>query len=415
MEGQAAQIESAYGRYGLIELGDKRLSKRLQKTMETLHKDPKMSICEASKNRHEAKAIYRLLKNKKLTIDSILEASKAETIEKIIESGEKTVLLPQDTSEHDFTSLKACEGLGVHGTQQTYRGILDHSGIAVSPNGMVFGLMSKELWVRPYEEHGKSNDRKKRAITDKESRKWLDTMDKSMNGLPEDIRAVTVCDREGDVYELFRKAQMDQKLYLVRMVQNRLTTESEKLLDYAKSLEVGGTCIVQIPRDTRNNRKARNATLNIKYSQVTIKAPRNSGYGPNENITAWVVAAEEVDAPEGIEPIAWYLLTNVPVTNFEEACEKVGWYVQRWKIERFHYILKNVCNVKKLQERNAERLMKLIVIDSIIAMTIMKLMYLSRASPDIPCDIIFEEEEWQLLYMLANGTTNFPPSAANNT
>ena len=409
MKEQESQIKNAYKRYGEIKLGDTRLAKRLEKTMETLHKDPSLSICGASEDRYEAKAIYRMLKNPKFTISPILEASKMNTIERIIESGEKLILLPQDTSELDYTNLKACDGLGVHGTNENSRGIIFHSSIAVSPSGMTYGLVSQELWVRPPEEHGKSNDRRNRPIEEKESRKWLDTMDKSMNGFPDDIKTVTVCDREGDIYELFRKAQSEDKSYLIRLVQNRLTTEETKLIDFAKGLNSDGICVVQVPRDTRNNRPAREAQLEIKYSKITIKAPRNSGYGAKDSITAWVVAAEEIGAPDGVEPIAWYLLTNIPVTSFDEACEKVRWYVQRWKIERFHFVLKNVCKVNKLQERNAERLIKLIVIYSIIAMTIMFLMYLSRTSPDIPCDVIFTEEEWKLLYIVSTNSTSFPP------
>ena len=171
--------------------------------------------------------------------------------------------------------------------------------------------------------------------------------------------------------------------------------------------------MVQIPRDTRNGRKARDAKLAMKYSQVTVKAPRNTKGG--ESMTAWVVAAEETDAPDGVEPIAWYLLTNVSVESFDDACERVQWYVQRWKIERFHYIWKEVCKIEKIQERDVDRLKKVIVLNSIVAMSIMCLMYLSRAFPDIPCDSVFEEDEWKFLYAVVNKTTDFPPSAPIST
>jgi hypothetical protein len=36
----------------------------------------------------------------------------------------------------------------------------------------------------------------------------------------------------------------------------------------------------------------------------------------------------------------------------EQAFEKVKYYVQRWKIERFHYVLKSGCAIEKLQERD---------------------------------------------------------------
>jgi hypothetical protein len=341
----------------------------------------------------------------------MIKTSRTETIKKIETSGEKIILLPQDTSELCYTGLKGCEGLGTHRGKNS-RGVIAHSSIAVSPSGLGYGLMSQELWTRDIEDHGKAKERKSKEIEEKESQKWLDTMDKSLDGLSSDIKAVTVCDREGDIYELFNKGESEEKSYLVRIVQNRLTCPAEenaKLIDYAKNLESSGICVVQIPRDTRNNRKAREAQLSIKYSFVTVKAPRNSGYGSGDNITAWVIAAEEIDAPQNVEPVAWYLLTNVSVDSLDDAYEKVQWYVQRWKIERFHYVWKEVCKVEKAQERDVERLKKVIVLKSIVAMSIMCLMYLSRVFPDIPCDCIFEDDDWKFLYAVVNNTTVFPP------
>jgi len=405
------QERGNYREYGEMEIGDKRVSKRLEKTLETLEKEPGLTICSASTGRYETKAIYRLLKNAKLTIGAMERTSRERTIEKIEESGEKVILMPQDTTTLEYKGLKRCEGLGTYYDENS-RGLLGHTSIAISEKGRIFGLMSQELWTREAGECGKASKRKNKGIDEKESIKWQETMKKSNSGMPEDVMCVTVCDREGDIYELFKAAEHEEMYYLVRIVQNRRTTETEKLLDYAKSLESGGVCVVQIPRDTRNNRKAREGKLSIKYSEVTIKAPYNSDYGKDDSIRAWVVAAEEIDAPEGIEPIAWYLLTNVSVTGFEEACARVSWYVQRWKIERFHYVLKEVCKVEKSQERDVERLKKLITIYSIISMNILSLMYLSRTCPDMPCDTVFDEDEWKLLYMLANDSAVFPPSTS---
>jgi hypothetical protein len=401
-------IELEYGAYGEIDFGDPRISRRLEQTLTTLQRNPGASICSASSDRYEAKGIYRLVKNPKFEIEAMLKTSRRETIKKIERSGEKIILLPQDTSELCYTGLKECEGLGTHRGKNS-RGVIAHSSIAVSPSGLVYGLLSQELWTRDLEEHDKAKERKAKEIEEKESQKWLETMEKSLDGLPGDIKGVTVCDREGDIYELFRKADWEEKWYLVRIVQNRLTEENAKLIDYVKNLDSSGICVVQIPRDTRNKRKAREAKLSIKYSLVTVKAPRNSGYGSGESITAWVIAAEEIDAPENVEPIAWYLLTNVSVHSLDDAYEKVQWYVQRWKIERFHYVWKEVCKVEKAQERDVERLKKVIVLKSIVAMSIMCLMYLSRVFPDIPCDCIFEDDDWKFLYTVVNNTTVFPP------
>jgi len=53
------------------------------------------------------------------------------------------------------------------------------------------------------------------------------------------------------------------------------------------------------------------------------------------------VYAYEVNPPENEEAVEWMLLTNMPVTNFQEACEKVLWYCLRWRIEMYFKVLKS--------------------------------------------------------------------------
>jgi hypothetical protein len=108
--------------------------------------------------------------------------------------------------------------------------------------------------------------------------------------------------------------------------------------------------------------------------------------------------------PKGIEPIEWFLMTNEPVGSGEEAYEKVAYYIQRWKIERFHFVLKSGCNVEKLQERSIEKTAILVLMYSIISVFIMNMAYIARINPDLPCTILFDDDEWKLLYCAANRT-----------
>jgi hypothetical protein len=71
--------------------------------------------------------------------------------------------------------------------------------------------------------------------------------------------------------------------------------------------------------------------------------------------------------------------------RFEDACKMVGYYRNRWKIERFHYVLKSGCTVEKIQERTADKMIMLLFMYSIIASFIMNLTYIARINPDLPC------------------------------
>ncbi|MDR1447087.1 MAG: hypothetical protein LBI90_09360 [Treponema sp.] len=101
-------------------------------------------------------------------------------------------------------------------------------------------------------------------------------------------------------------------------------------------------------------------------------------------------------------------MNSEAVHTAEEAYEYAGYYMQRWKIERFHYVLKSGCAIEKLQERSIEKSTALIVMYSIIAVMIMNMTYAARLTPDAPCSLLLGEAEWKLLYCIANKSKKEP-------
>ena len=93
-------------------------------------------------------------------------------------------------------------------------------------------------------------------------------------------------------------------------------------------------------------------------------------------------------------------MTNEPVQTVEDAYEKAAWYMQRWKTEQFHHVLKSGCAVEKLQERSMEKTTMLVLMYSIIASAIMNITYVARIHPLLPCKVFFEGDEWKVLYCL---------------
>ena len=112
--------------------------------------------------------------------------------------------------------------------------------------------------------------------------------------------------------------------------------------------------------------------------------------------------------PEGAEPIEWLLITNLKIDNADDALLAVGYYKQRWKIERFHFVLKSGCEIEKIQQRSVDGIELMIMIYSIIAIHIMQLTFLSRNAPETPCDLIFSEAEWKTLHRAANHSNSDP-------
>jgi hypothetical protein len=115
-----------------------------------------------------------------------------------------------------------------------------------------------------------------------------------------------------------------------------------------------------------------------------------------------------VEVSETDEPIEWILSTSLPVDTAEDAMTVVEYYVQRWKIERFHYVLKQGCKVEEIQQRSVERILPVILICSMIANFILAMTYFSRILPDASCDLMFDEDDWKLLYRFAKKTKTPP-------
>ena len=317
--------------YGKAEFGDERLSKRLPRLVEQLSSNPTASISAACKDFHQAKAAYRFVYNVEVTVDAIAKVSREVTIKNIHESAPGVVLILQDSSDLNYSNLKATEGLGKIAGNEATMGMVVHSALAVGATGEVFGLMAQKLWVRPPEESGKSepNRRDKVPIEEKESYKWLEAMYGTGVGFPEATTAVYVCDREGDIYELFCKAERDGTQYLCRKRHDRRVEEdidgAKKLNDLIASKPEAGRITIHVPRDSHTNRAARDTELAIKYGKCRIKRPKKlvSLTEMPEYVETYFVWAEEVNPPAGQAKISWQLVTNVPTANFEDAVTRI--------------------------------------------------------------------------------------------
>jgi hypothetical protein len=276
----------------------------------------------------------------------------------------------------------------------------------------VLGVLEQTSYNRiQAKDDSRSHESKKtRPLEEKESCRWIQTLWESTGGLPDGMHVVTVCDREGDMYALFDEADRWGQAFLIRIAQNRMTTGNHKILDKIREKQCMGKVKTIIPRDSRCGIAEREAVLQIRYGGFEIKRPhildKNKKLRDTQEVNIIYVKEEQQD--KTIEPLEWFLMTNEAVATVEGAYEKAAWYMQRWKIERFHYVLKSGCAVEKLQERSMEKTTMLVLMYSIIASAIMNITYVARIHPLLPCTICFEQEEWEVLYCTANKTKKAP-------
>jgi hypothetical protein len=115
---------------------------------------------------------------------------------------------------------------------------------------------------------------------------------------------------------------------------------------------------VTIHMGARAGQVARDATLTVRWRQVTLRPPNSRDKQKLPNITVWAVWAIETNPPPGVAPVEWLLLTTVPITSTAEALSRLEWYAARWGIEVWHKVLKSGCRIEDRQLEAAERLIR---------------------------------------------------------
>lgn len=387
----------AEGEYGSVRLYDNRLKRRLYQIAQDFYDKPEANIPQACGSHSRIKAAYRFFQNKKVTMKVLLDAHTESTIERIKEH--KVILAPQDTTILDYSTHPMTEGLGPTGTSEGNSiGLILHDTLAFSEDGVPLGVLDAQCWARDENDRAKRYRRKELPIEQKESMKWLHSYRRvcEVQRLCPDTLIVSVGDREADVYELFAEALKDPPGagLLVRAERGRnRQLEDDSLWEYMSRLEKAGELQIHISR--RGNRKARDARVEVRYSEVELKAPKSKASLPS--LRLWAVYVKERQCNEVETPLEWMLLTTVPVNSFTQARARVEWYTRRWGIEVYHRTLKSGCRIKNRQLGGAESLEAALGIDMVVAWRIYHMTMLGRDIPNAPCTVFFKEEEWKAL------------------
>jgi Domain of unknown function (DUF4338)/Transposase Tn5 dimerisation domain/Transposase DNA-binding len=408
--------EWAESEFGRVKLPDERLRKRLVSIAKDFFARPTANIPQACGSRAKAKAVYRFCSHKAAKMETVLEPHYDATVRRC--SKEKVVLAVQDTTTLSYTTHTATEGLGPTtnvGTETL--GLLLHSTMAFNVQGTPLGLLNAQCWARDAALYGQARERMDLPVAKKESKKWLVGYEATLSAQRrlKETRVVNVADREADMFELFveaRKSPGSPDL-LVRATHPRaIELEGGKgavVWEHVRSLPLAGQLPLRVPK--RKSRPARDTTLGVRFSPVTVCAPKKGPGRKLEPVSLWAIVAEEENSPEGQERIEWLLLTTVPVNTIEDAAEKLHWYTLRWQIEVYHRTLKSGCRIENRQLASAHSLKVCVAVDMVVAWRVFHLARLGREIPNVPCTVFFEEAQWQALVCFLKRTP-VPPKEA---
>ncbi|MDP9917341.1 hypothetical protein J2W24_002992 [Variovorax boronicumulans] len=404
------------------EFRDARLGKRLGNLLHQLGGSIGGTVPLACQDWANTKAAYRFFSNDEVDEKTILEGHFLATRDRVHASAGPLLIL-QDTTTFSYKRDKP-ELVGFTGEaisrkddagrwkKHTVCGILMHSSLVVTTDGLPLGLCAIKFWNRQKFKGTNALKRKinptRVPIEEKESFRWLENLRQSTTLLAQPERCVHIGDRESDIYELFCTAAELGTGFLVRTCVDRLAGDGEHTIaDEMADVRVHGLHRVEF-RDAKG--QSCEALLEIRYRHIRVCPPigKQKQY-PTLDLT--VIHAQERDAPSDRAALEWKLLTNLPVRSKADAIEKINWYAMRWKIETFHKILKSGCRAEDSRLRTAERLTNLIAIYCILSWRIFWMTMLNRTDPHSSPSLAFTDIEIAVLEKLPSsaGVMEFLP------
>lgn len=278
-----------------VQLGDARLNRRLISLVTALAGQPTSSVPEACGDWAATKGAYRFWASDRVSADAIVEAQRRSAVERL--TGHEAVLAIQDTTSLDFTSHPATRGMGIL-EHPARRGLLVHSVLLASTQGVPLGNIDQEVWHRDPETKGKKHSRRARETKDKESQRWLTALERTQENLPQETKVITVADREADIYDFLVAPRRPGAELLVRATQNRrVDHEARYLWEAIGQSPVRGQYDITLRR--RDNQEARVAALTVRYQTVTIEPPqhRRTKEGLHPVAIQVILAQEEAPPP----------------------------------------------------------------------------------------------------------------------
>ena len=387
-----------------LDLGDTRLNDRLVSIADALAAQPMSPISTACEDWSAVKAAYRFFDNENVSSEKILEPHLQRTVERM--RAQERVFAIQDTTYLDYTDHPSTQGLGPISTKsQKRQGLVKHTTLVVSASGVPLGCLTDKVWVRDTSD---KRDSKAKPLQERESYKWIEALSETHARTPEGVEVISICDREADIYEFFVEAK--EHPFVIRVAQNRRIEETQRnLRTLMNTSPIAGELTLEVP--ARQQQPAREAYLQVHFARTTLSPPYRPVLPETENLPTveiylvWVV---EPHPPDGITPLDWLLLTNVEVSNFSEALQRIHWYTQRWHIEVYFKVLKSGTKVEQTRLQTKDRLLRYIALLSVIAWRLYWITLFNRHAPTAECTHILTENEWKALYALTHKRRTLP-------
>jgi hypothetical protein len=257
-----------------FDFGDARLNRRGSGFVDLLVSKAHTTIHQLSSEWKEQLACYRFINNSKVTTVKIISAI-TQAITPQIQPGRHYLIL-QDTTQANFewnrAQIKDQSGLGVIGDHRSLGFYLHPSLVLDAEKEQCLGFSSIKTYLLSPNEPVKAGKHKQLPIEEKESYRWLESLQASSAFFDQSNIRTTIQDREGDIYELFATLPTLQDHLIVRCRDDRnvVNLQGEQTKLYASLSEVSwqGVYSLKIRGDIRQHRQAREAVMQVRWTAV---------------------------------------------------------------------------------------------------------------------------------------------------
>lgn len=390
-----------------VEVGDRRLRKRVQTVTGRLAERPEKSFPNVFEDDAELEGFYRLLRNDKVNAQKLLAPHVRNTVGRVKQI-EGPALCLHDTTTFTFEGR---ENLGI--VEGTIRGLFAHCSLAVRLDGMPLGAMRVHAWQRDANKLSPTKLRKM-GMSQKEARKLPSEMDRWGESIMavEDVmgesqKLIHVADSEGDDYRLLAQLNQRRCRYVVRgcydrqiigggehkVLKTRILVESPVA---SRSVKVAARPVPKTKsgRASKRNapREARTAELEIRAVAVSLKRPKLSS-DDAATVDLNVVHVVEAAPPDGQVPIEWTLLTREPIDTPENILAVVDMYRKRWIVEEFFKVLKTGCAYEARQLESFATFTNALALFVPVAWGLLSLRALERSDSNLTVDKCFTPDQ----------------------
>jgi hypothetical protein len=215
---------------------DKRLALVCQKIVHRIVSKQDICFCRISNSYNKEVQFGRFIGNSRVSVSTLQDSLYEECC--VCCPDDAHVLLIEDTTQVSFSLARKIQGLGAVDKGQV-QGFYMHPVLCIDAlNGACYGICELSIYDRDFEQESavplsrsqKQSKRNQELFENKESYRWLGSIEKSVACLPDNTKKTVVADRESDIYAVLTGFACLGVDYVIRTQHDRVVLGTNKKL-----------------------------------------------------------------------------------------------------------------------------------------------------------------------------------------